>query len=449
MKRNPLPAHTRGRLVLAFSFGVAALVLDGLMNGRLAAQRSELESVAVRLSAEVQGDSFAGSSTSPGSLATVAVLRAAAERDGLGSPIRVLTLRGEARRSVESQPEARHEGALAVLASTGEDEPEALDYDPDLSTAFLGRATSVGTSASSLFTTVHLAHTPVFDSFGSQVAVLEVPRRSVKPLFLQLLRLLALIGTVASGVLVAERVLAKPIAHVRELHELRRERAALERRSRARPGDLGTRLEDARHGFARALKEAGVNRPDLHATLRAAILAVQKIIDWNRVRIVPVVADDLPSLSQEKLVLVFAALDAVLENAVARAPTGGAVTIRMDRAPGGDLRIEVVDGGRGISWEKQDALRRSLQTTPAPGTSGLDVASTAVHRLDGAIGFESQPGHGTRFWFTLPCGAGGDAEKAPSLTAGSQRASGSPARPTSADPTAVVRGRGESASEQS
>ncbi len=98
----------------------------------------------------------------------------------------------------------------------------------------------------------------------------------------------------------------------------------------------------------------------------------------------------------------------LLDNAIKFSPRSEPVN--LDVASGRDsVLVSVTDNGPGIPPEHQcrvfdkffqvDAPTRGL--LPSPGL-GLALCKLAVEAHHGRIGIESEPGHGSRFWFALP-----------------------------------------------
>ena len=95
----------------------------------------------------------------------------------------------------------------------------------------------------------------------------------------------------------------------------------------------------------------------------------------------------------------------------------GSVSISVKRAPHAPpkLLIEVADTGLGIAPERVPLLFENVAQLDAPATRrhggtglGLAIAKRLVEAMDGQIGVASQPGVGSRFWFTarLPATSG-------------------------------------------
>ena len=146
---------------------------------------------------------------------------------------------------------------------------------------------------------------------------------------------------------------------------------------------------------------------DPHTPVRLAIEGVQSVADAAGVRLVAVLADDLPDVLADVDRLTQAILN-LISNAVKFAPRGSAVTIAA--AVRGDLmEFSVSDQGPGISAEDAARLFQRFQqldstaTRKAGGTGlGLAITKGIVSEHGGEIAVHSEPGQGARFAFTIP-----------------------------------------------
>jgi two-component system, sensor histidine kinase and response regulator len=122
----------------------------------------------------------------------------------------------------------------------------------------------------------------------------------------------------------------------------------------------------------------------------------------------------------------------LLSNAV-KFTSEGQVTVTVDLAdgPGSSqlVRFEVADTGIGIAPERLTHLFQAFSQADATTTRryggtglGLCISKQLVELMDGEIDCESQPGVGSRFWFTIPYepGAGLEAEAAGSDLTGTR-----------------------------
>jgi signal transduction histidine kinase len=101
----------------------------------------------------------------------------------------------------------------------------------------------------------------------------------------------------------------------------------------------------------------------------------------------------------------------LLSNAVKFTPEGGNVVVASGRVDG-EVQVAVTDTGPGIAPEDQERIFEEFQQTDVgleqrEGTGlGLALSKRLVELHGGRIWVESEPGHGSRFVFTLPAAAG-------------------------------------------
>jgi signal transduction histidine kinase len=97
----------------------------------------------------------------------------------------------------------------------------------------------------------------------------------------------------------------------------------------------------------------------------------------------------------------------VLSNAVKFTPGGGSVVVASARADR-EVQVSVTDTGPGIAPEDHERIFEEFQQTDVgveqrEGTGlGLALSKRLVELHGGRIWVESEPGHGSRFVFTLP-----------------------------------------------
>lgn len=171
------------------------------------------------------------------------------------------------------------------------------------------------------------------------------------------------------------------------------------------------RLVDDLLDFARL--EAGtfqvsMQETDLVQIVASAVSSVQPLAQRARVHLhladaqlarLPVVVDPMRI---EQVVL------NLLGNALKFTPPGGSVTLSMT-ATQELVRVEVNDTGIGISDRDRPLIFEKFfqvdpSTTRAHGGAGLGLAisKALVEAHGGSIGAASEPGKGSKFWFTLP-----------------------------------------------
>ena len=136
----------------------------------------------------------------------------------------------------------------------------------------------------------------------------------------------------------------------------------------------------------------------------AAVLPLQAAAADKQIRLIgePHLLRDDVSADVERIQIVFQNL---ISNALRHTPEHGIV--RVSAVPEtGDIRFEISDTGEGIPKEYHTAIFERFFRIPGSTTGtaglGLSLCKEIVEAHGGRIGVESEPGHGSTFWFTLP-----------------------------------------------
>lgn len=141
--------------------------------------------------------------------------------------------------------------------------------------------------------------------------------------------------------------------------------------------------------------------------LEEALLSLRPSIEEKQQTMQVDFAPDLPAAQADpsRVVQVLAAL---LANAHRYSPAGTEIRVEA-QAHEAALLVAVQDHGVGIGFQDQPKIftpffrsdDAAVREFSGWGLS-LSVAKGLVEHMQGAIGFESVPGRGSRFWFTLP-----------------------------------------------
>lgn len=110
---------------------------------------------------------------------------------------------------------------------------------------------------------------------------------------------------------------------------------------------------------------------------------------------------DLPSVKLDREAFHGALLNLIL-NAVQAMPDGGQLVVRT-QCPGDEVRLDLIDTGRGIAAAHLPHIFDAFYST-RPGGSGLGLptARKIVEAQGGRITVESEPDRGTKFTIHLP-----------------------------------------------
>lgn len=134
------------------------------------------------------------------------------------------------------------------------------------------------------------------------------------------------------------------------------------------------------------------------------------MIHKKAINVVKQIPDDIPFIHADKNA-VEQIINNLLTNAVKFTPQGGKITIAA-QAEKNFVKISVSDTGPGIANEIKEKIFQKFTRGAPPdphtpqGTGlGLAITQSLVQAHGGKIWFESSPGHGTTFTFTLQMGS--------------------------------------------
>lgn len=446
--RLPDPLRVRFQLVgwTAFVSGVCALLfvlgalqLDHKKGAEVA--RIEAETLARTAGLWLDGDAHSALGADPEKRlsdlgAQLAKLVATSDFDGT---IRTLRPKASEKTGLAAAPGTAKRAALKVVLQTGENVVRTdVDYEPWMAPVLFEEETTSRVVGGRV-----LALAPIPDSWNSVPAMALVERPAGAPLWRRIVFgcAAALLGalSVAASVWAARKRADALEKHFQclefGLSELGRGAVpppfALARRA---PREL-TRLAEAAESVRMRVEahQRGQPLPTTPAvatgtSVRAARaelgeasefdlgLLVQQLAEPARKQALTrgmdfrvVFPDRLPTQLVGYPMPLFQALDGLVKNAL-RAADQGQITFKLSHAgpgpEGARLRFEVSDAGPGIAFKEQQELATSLaqaaEREAGSLTDPLQRAAAFARALGGELGFESQPGQGSRFGFT--CG---------------------------------------------
>ena len=150
--------------------------------------------------------------------------------------------------------------------------------------------------------------------------------------------------------------------------------------------------------------EFGMGAVSLNAVLDDALAQISRELEERGGSIQ--VDAPLPSVQANRGVLLRVAAN-LLSNALKFVESGRKPFVRVHAERCGTMvRVWVDDNGIGIAPEHRERIFRVFERLHGvdkyPGTGiGLAIVRKGLERMGGAVGVESSPGHGSRFWFEL------------------------------------------------
>jgi PAS domain S-box-containing protein len=148
---------------------------------------------------------------------------------------------------------------------------------------------------------------------------------------------------------------------------------------------------------------------DLNEVTREVIALSLSDLQRNRVALLTELADDLPTITGDRIQLQQVILN-LLRNAsdamVDVHDRARQLLVRTAREDGDRVRLSVRDAGVGVDPQSMNKLLDAFYTTKSDGMGiGLSISRSIIERHHGRLWAEPNDGPGATFWFSIPSGA--------------------------------------------
>ena len=154
-------------------------------------------------------------------------------------------------------------------------------------------------------------------------------------------------------------------------------------------------------------KEFTLEPLDLNEATREVVALSLSELQRNRVIVQSELADDLPSITGDRVQLQQVILNLLRNASDAMAGVHDRprqLLIRTEREGGDRVRVTVRDAGTGFDRQSMDKLFDAFYTTKSDGMGiGLSVSRSIVERHHGRLWAEPNDGPGATFSFSIPC----------------------------------------------
>jgi two-component system, sporulation sensor kinase B len=144
---------------------------------------------------------------------------------------------------------------------------------------------------------------------------------------------------------------------------------------------------------------------NLSNEVRNAISLITSYSNINNIRIESYIQDSLymnGNRDELKQILIN-----IIKNGIEAIEDNGLLTVRVYLNKHGEINIEVIDTGIGMTKEQVNKVGTPFYSTKDKGTGvGLTISYQLVHSMKGKVNLESEPGKGTKFTISFPAAIG-------------------------------------------
>src|SRR5579862_7289180 len=142
---------------------------------------------------------------------------------------------------------------------------------------------------------------------------------------------------------------------------------------------------------------------DVNDIIREMIILLQERANRTSVSMRSELSSNFPQIMVDRVQLQQVLVNLMLNGIEAMKDRGGELIITSKPNDNGQLLISVIDKGIGINPDQTEKVFDAFYTTKPHGTGmGLSICRRIIESHGGRVWVNSNPGHGTKFEFTLP-----------------------------------------------
>jgi len=148
-----------------------------------------------------------------------------------------------------------------------------------------------------------------------------------------------------------------------------------------------------------------ISAVDPKLPLQRALESVMAPAQKKGLELKKIIAENIPPVKGDEEKIAWVLIN-FLTNAIKYSPENTAVSTEVNHPGNGSIIFSVSDHGKGIAAEHLQKIFDRFYQVPGTGKAGtglgLSISKEFIEAMGGQIGVTSQPGLGSRFWFSLP-----------------------------------------------